>query len=123
MPENADADDEHAVHDDAQADDGRRFAFGYDTVDAVCCPARAAGYSPSDGDESTTIAEMYDTTAREHEQEYDGTLSEDEAEAVWKETVEHAARLLERGEGSVTGRDVQVGREIADELGWEVPAV
>lgn len=91
--------------------ENREFAYGKDSVDGCVCPAVAAGFSPSSGDDSIVVAERYDqevkdknlTTAR-------SIIDEEAAKEAWLSALEH----LERKEMY----QLEVGREIARRLDW-----
>jgi hypothetical protein len=95
----------------------QQFAYGKDTIQECKCPARAAGFAPSDGDQSTAVAEWYDTTVKDvGNTSYDSIISEQEAKEAWLEMID---QMEKRVDGIHKGeRDLKIAREIAEELGW-----
>ena len=95
----------------------QQFAYGKDTIQGCECPARAAGFAPSDGDESTAVAEWYDSAVKDvGNTHYSSIISEQKAKEAWLEMIDQMEKRVDsiyKGE-----RDLQIAREIADELGW-----
>ena len=92
-----------------------RFAYGYDTVDDCPCPALAAGFSPNSVDGSIEIAEEYDEILKEKYEKHEGTVTEEQAKAAWFEAIE----VFEKKNDTYYHGTVEVGEQIARELGWE----
>ena len=87
------------------------FAYGKDTIGSCPCPAVAAGHSPKDGDETTHVAEWYDDVVRQLDfDNADSVISEEQAKEAWLETINQ----MESGHRG----NENVGREIAETLGW-----
>lgn len=94
----------------------RTFAFGCDVYDNRPCPARAAGFTPDTGDESTEPAERFDERIRSQTGLDEGVVSENVARDTWKGVI----RTLE---GAAEADDyyqeaLEAARMVADELGW-----
>lgn len=95
----------------------QEFAYGKDTIQGCECPARAAGFAPSDGDESIAVAEWYDCAVKDvGNANYSSIISEQEAKEAWLEMIDQ----MEKRTASIykAERDLKVAREIAEELGW-----
>lgn len=104
------------------SNDTREFAFGDDQVVDCQCPARRAGYEPSEMDDSNDIANTFDKLVRqdddietlrddEHTYQARGVIPEEVAREKWMAAI---SRLESQG----FMRSAEIGREIADELGW-----
>lgn len=110
----------------------KQYAFGKDVVNGCECPAVAAGYSPSDRDETAEIAEWYDAKVEDlgHDPrivtrttDYGVPITspyepipEAHAKEAWLAMIDEMEKRLNaigRGEDKL-----KTAREIADELGW-----
>jgi len=93
-----------------------RFAYGYDTVDDCPCPAIAAGFNPSN-DDSTEIAEYYDSILKQKYGNIQGTITEEQAKKAWFQAIEQWESKYEDNEAIGNGPK-EIGEQIAQELGW-----
>jgi hypothetical protein len=91
------------------------FAVGRDTHDGCACPAVNAGYSPSSGDESIEIAEMWDEIVRARTGKDRGafTVSERIAKSAWIEAIESM-----QNDALMTDRERDAAVDIAEQIGW-----
>lgn len=91
----------------------RQFAWGVDRFDGCRCPAVEAGYNPSNVDESTSMAETFDRMVSSSNFDSVALVPEDVAEKCWRRAISYLEEQDDDGGAAV-------GREIAEELGWEV---
>jgi len=85
------------------------YAFGDDEIQRTECPARQAGYDPSEGDESTRWAEAWDDRIQVLTGLDEGVVPEQTAKQEWNEMVEGA---------DPNSDGVRVAEEIAMLNGW-----
>lgn len=96
--------------------------LGVETADAcasIACPAQYAGWTPSNGDVSEPVANRYDTIVgnRMHDGDIrqvdgDAILTEDDARECWLDALRHMKKVGGKGDS------VEIGVEIAREIGW-----
>jgi hypothetical protein len=85
------------------------YAFGDDEMQGVQCPARQAGYEPSEGDESTRWAEAWDDRVQLLTGLDEGVVPEQTARQEW-------IKVIERSDAGSDG--LRVAEEIAMLNGW-----
>ena len=91
-----------------------RYAYGKDTIGDCPCPATAAGYTPGNGDASTTAAEWYDNLVRQMDYSTaDSTLPEPDAKEAWLKTIDQLTHRY-----GPDSNVVETAEKIAEELGW-----
>jgi len=91
-----------------QPDEIERFAVGRNVVDGCPCPALAAGYDPSQGDPSTTVAGRFDRQITGPT-----TVDREYARTVWFNVM----RKLKAQYG-VESTEYQTAEDIAYTIGW-----
>jgi len=93
----------------------RRFAYAKDRINGCECPAVAAGYQPSSGDDSLLVAETYDGIVRDRELgSANCIIDEDTAKEAWLAAIEDIReRFPDDNHESITAAE-----DVAEELGW-----
>jgi len=94
----------------------RKFAFGKNRIEDVCCPAVAAGVDP---DNMAELARRYDEVARDMVDPHGsptGVIGEHTARSAWTRALMFCVDRY-----GPDSEYVQRGRKVARELEWEVP--
>jgi hypothetical protein len=97
------------------ATDERQFAYGTNTYKTCECPAKSAGYNPSDASTRAMkeVTHQFDRRIQQDQEQKTGQVCESVARKVWLD-------LLETYEGgSMQYRErARITRNIAAKLGW-----
>lgn len=92
---------------------GSRFAFGYDVVDDVPCPAQATGRTNKHGAPAFGVAKLYDTILSTEHGMMEGVVEEETAKDAWMKAIQKAEDA-----GGMSEESIEDARNVSKQLGW-----